>query len=103
MSGKELFTAAEAAKKLRIEKRTLLKWARENKIESVRISEKRILFTEEAIERFIQAKTNGIESAPVKKDRTARKPACPKPKEGGGQSSSGEMWRGLRKEVHTWA
>jgi excisionase family DNA binding protein len=103
MSGNELLTAAEAAEKLRIAKRTLLRWARENRIESVRISEKRILFTEEAIERFLQARTHGIESASVKKDRTARKPARPEPKEGGGKRSSGEMWRGLRKEVHTWA
>ena len=103
MSGNELLTAAEAAEKLRIAKRTLLRWARENRIESVRISEKRILFTEEAIERFLQARTHGIESAPVKKDRTARKRACPELKEGGGKRSSGEMWRGLRKEVHTWA
>ncbi len=103
MPEKELLTAAEAAEKLRIAKRTLLRWARENKIESVRISEKRILFTEEAIERFLQSRTHGIESTPVKKDRTARKPACPEPKEGGGKRSSGEMWRGLRKEVHTWA
>ena len=103
MSGDELLTAAEAANKMRIAKRTLLRWARENRIESVRISEKRILFTEEAIERFLQARTHGIESTPVKKYRTARKLAGPEPKEGGGKRSSGEMWRGLRKEVHTWA
>lgn len=103
MSEKELLTAAEAAEKLRIAKRTLLRWAREKRIESVRVSEKRILFTEDAIERFLQARTRGIESGPVKKDRAARQAARPKPKEGGGKSSSGEMWRGLRKEVHTWA
>ena len=103
MPGKELLKPDEAAAILKIAKRTLLKWARENKIESVRVSEKRILFTEEAIERFLQARTHGIETGLLKKDRTDRKPACPKPKEGGGQSSSGEMWRGLRKEVHTWA
>ena len=103
MPGKELLKPDEAAARLQITKRTLLKWARENKIESVRVSEKRILFTEEAIERFLQARTHGIETGLVKKDRTDRKPACPEPKEGGGKRSSGEMWRGLRKEVHTWA
>jgi excisionase family DNA binding protein len=103
MSEKELLTAAEAAAKLRIAKRTLLRWARENKIESVRVSEKRILFTEDGIERFLQARTHGIESGSVEKDRTVRKGTGPKPKEGGGKSSSGEIWRGLRKEVHTWA
>jgi excisionase family DNA binding protein len=103
MPEQELLTADEAAAKLRIEKRTLLKWARENKIESVRLSEKKILFTEQAIERFLQTRTHGIDSAPVKKDRTARQKARPRPKEGGGKRSSGEMWRGLREEVHTWA
>ncbi len=103
MSEKELLTAAETAGKLRIAKRTLLRWARENKIESVRVSEKKILFTVEAIERFLQARTRGIESGPVKKERGDRTPVRPKLKEGGGKRSSGEMWRGLRKEVQTWA
>lgn len=103
MSDKELLTADEAAERLRIAKRTLLRWARERKIESVRVSEKRILFTEEAIERFIQTRTNGTDSATIKPDQKSRRPAQPKPKEGGGKRSSGEMWRGLRKEVHTWA
>ena len=103
MSEKELLTADEAAKKLRIAKRTLLRWARENRIESVRISTKKILFTKQAIERFLQAWTHGIESGPVKKELGGRTPVQPKSKEGGGKRSSGEMWRGLRKEVHTWA
>ncbi len=103
MSGIELLTAAEAADKLRIAKRTLLRWARENKFESVRVSEKRILFTEEAIERFIQKRTNGTESATIQRDRKSWRPAQPKPKRGGDRDSSGEMWRGLRKEVHKWA
>jgi len=103
MEEKELLTAAEAVTRLHIAKRTLLRWARENRIESVRISEKRILFTEQAIERFIQTRTNGTESATIQRDQKSRRPAQPKPKEGGGKRSSGEMWRGLRKEVHTWA
>ena len=103
MSDKELLTADEAAEKLRIAKRTLLRWARERKIESVRVSEKRILFTEEAIEKFIETRTNGKDSATIKRDQKSRRSARPKPKQGGGKRSSGEMWRGLRKEVHTWA
>jgi excisionase family DNA binding protein len=103
LSGKELLTAAEAAEKLRIAKRTLLRWARENKIESVRVSNKKILFTEQAIERFIQTRTNGTESATIQRDRKSRRPAQPKLKRGGDKGSSGEMWRGLRKEVHKWA
>jgi excisionase family DNA binding protein len=103
MSGKELLTAAEAAKELRIAKRTLLRWARENKIESVRVSNKKILFTENAIEKYIQTRTNGTDSATIKRDRKSRRQAQLKPKQGGDKRSSGEMWRGLRKEVHKWA
>jgi excisionase family DNA binding protein len=79
-----LQTANEAADRLRIAKRTLLRWARERKIESVRVSEKRILFTEEAIERFIQTRTNGTDSATNQRNQKSRRPAQPKPKEGGG-------------------
>jgi excisionase family DNA binding protein len=103
MSEKELLSAAEAAEQLKITKRTLLRWARELRIESVRISKKKILFTEQAIERFLQARTRAIESETVKKSKKSRQPAQPVNKEGGGKGTSGEMWRGLRKEVHTWA
>ena len=103
MQGKELLTAAEAAEELRIARRTLLRWARENKIESVRVSNKRILFTEQAIDGFIREQTRDIKAFDTKKDRAVRKAAVPKLKEGGGKRFSGEMWRGLRKEVHTWA
>ena len=67
----ELLTADEAAQRLRITARTLLRWARANRIESVRVSKKKILFTEQAIEIFIQARTRDIESGPSK-DRAAR-------------------------------
>lgn len=103
MSKKELLTANEAAQRLQIAKRTLLRWARENRIESVRLSEKRILFTEGAIEEFIQTRTKGTESATIQRSKKSRRPAQAKSKRGGSKRSSGEMWRGLRKEVHTWA
>ena len=56
MSEKELLTADEAAKKLRIAKRTLLRWARENRIETVRFSRKMVLFTPEAIDGFVTSR-----------------------------------------------
>ena len=103
MSEKELLTVEEAAERLRITTRTLLKWAREGRVESIRVSRKKILFTEEAIERFIQAQTRGIQSGLVKMDRAASsKVVRPKPKEGGGKRSSGESWRDLRQEVSLW-
>ena len=80
MSGKELLTAAEAAERLRIEKRTLLKWARENKIESVKLSRKVVLFTAEAVDDFVQGRSKKIEPAPMNHQETGRKTASPIPK-----------------------
>jgi excisionase family DNA binding protein len=45
MLAKELLTPDEAASILKVTKRTILRWARERKIESVRVSIKGILFT----------------------------------------------------------
>jgi len=62
MTAKELLTAEEAASILKVSRRTILKWAREHKIESVKLSRKVILFTPEALERFLSEKTRRIES-----------------------------------------
>ena len=103
MSGKELLTAAEAAEKLRIEKRTLLKWARENKIESVKLSRKVVLFTAATIDDFIRSRENKIQFAPMNHQGAGRKMASPIPtKKGGDKQNSGESWRDLRQEVSSW-
>jgi len=103
MSEKELLTADEAAEKLRIAKRTLLKWARENKIESVRLSRKVVLFTDEAIEEFVRGKEKKIEPAPMTHQGAGKRIASPIPKKkGGGRRNSGELSGDLRKEVLSW-
>jgi len=103
MSGNELLTAAEAAEKLRIDKRTLLKWARENKIESVKVSRKVVLFTAEAIDDFIRSRENKIQFAPMSHRGAGRKMASLTPtKKGGDKKNSGESWRDLRQEVSSW-
>jgi len=103
MSDKELLTADEAAEKLRIAKRTLLKWARENKIESVKLSRKVVLFTAEAVDDFVEGRSKKIEPAPLNHQETGRKTASPIPKKkGGDRSTSGELWKDLRKEVKQW-
>jgi excisionase family DNA binding protein len=103
MSGKELLTAAEAAEKLRIEKRTLLKWAREIKIESVKLSRKVVLFTVEAVDDFVQGRSKKIEPAPTNHQDTGKRAASPIPrKKGGVRRISGELWKDLRKEVKQW-
>jgi len=103
MPENELLTAAEAAEKLRIDKRTLLKWARENKIESVKLSRKVVLFTAAAIDDFVRSRENKIQFAPINHQGASRKMASPTPtKKGGDRLTSGELWKDLRKEVKQW-
>jgi|SRR5271157_2889131 len=101
-TGKELISADEAASRLRITKRTLLRWAREGKIECVRISAKVVLFTAEAIDRFVQSRTFGIESPAVNHRGAGRTMASLKTRKGGDNRTSGELWKDLRKEVRQW-
>jgi excisionase family DNA binding protein len=102
MEEKELLTAAEAATRLHIAKRTLLRWAREGKIGYVRVSRKVILFTSEAIDRFTQAREFVVESPATNHKEAGRKMTSPKAKKGGGKKTSGEMSGDLRKEVLSW-
>jgi excisionase family DNA binding protein len=103
LSGNDLLTAAEAAEKLRIEKRTLLKWARENKIQSVNLSRKVVLFTAEAVNDFVKGGAKKMEPAPTNHEKAGRKSSSPiLPKKGGGKRTSGESWRDLRQEVSSW-
>jgi excisionase family DNA binding protein len=102
-SRKELMTAAEAAEHLKIAKRTLLRWARENKIESVKLSRKVILFTAEGIDEFLQSRSRKVEPAPTNHRGAGRKTASRKStKKGGGKKTSGESSGDLRKEVLSW-
>lgn len=103
MSEKELLTAAEAAERLKITKRTLLRWARETRIESVKLSRKVILFTAEAIDDFVDSREHKVEPAPTSHQGSGRKTASPtSTKKGGDRPSSGELSGDLRKEVLSW-
>ena len=101
-TGKELLSADKAASKLKITKRTILRWAREGKIECVRISAKVVLFAAEAIDRFVAGKTFGVESLAVNQRGCGRKMTSPEPRKGGTKKTSGESWRDLRMEVSSW-
>jgi excisionase family DNA binding protein len=103
MSEKELLTPDEAAEKLRIAKRTLLRWARENIIQTVRLSRKVVLFSNEAIDAFVTGREKKIQPAPVTRQGAGKKIASPIPrKKGGGKRNSGELSGDLRKEVLSW-
>jgi excisionase family DNA binding protein len=97
-TGKELLSVDEAASRLKITKRTILRWAREKKIESVKASREEVLFTVEDIEKFVKSKKIGIESA-ARNHQPAGRKTSQETRKGGGKKTSGELWRDLRKEV----
>ena len=100
-TGKELLSPDEAASRLNVTKRTILRWAREGKIECVRISAKVVLFTAEGIEKFVKSKTSGIESV-ARNHQPAGMKMTSQEKRKGGKPLSGELWGDLRKEVLSW-
>jgi excisionase family DNA binding protein len=103
LSGNDLLTAAEAAEILKITRRTLLKWARENKIESVKLSRKVVLFRIEAVDDFVKGGAKKIEPAPMNRQKDGTKSSSLiLPRKGGGKRSSGESWRDLRQGVSSW-
>ena len=103
MIRKELLNADQAAELLNVTRRTLLRWAREKKIECVRISSKTILFATEAIDEFVERSTHGVESLDTNQRSAGEKKARPIPtKKGGGRKNSGESGRDLRMEVSSW-
>ncbi|MGO9566017.1 MAG: helix-turn-helix domain-containing protein [Desulfomonilaceae bacterium] len=102
MEEKELLNAADAATRLHVAKRTILRWAREGKIGYVRVSRKVILFTGEAIDKFLQNRAFDVESPTTNHKEAGRKMTSPKTKKGGGKKTSGELSGNLRKEVLSW-
>lgn len=103
MTATELLTADEAAKLLKIAKRTLLRWARERRIESVRVSSKVILFTADAIKSFLAAKTVEVEPMAVPQPGAVIRKAKSLPEQRGRKSSRAQSWEELKKEVRSWA
>ncbi len=102
-SRKELLTAEEAADYLNVSKATILKWARKGKIERVKISAKIVLFSVQAIDRFLKDKTDEVVSKSTNHQHAVRTACYPKTVQiGGGRKNTGESWRDLRQEVSSW-
>jgi excisionase family DNA binding protein len=100
---KELMTAEEVAGLLKVTKRTILKWARAGRIERVKISGRVVLFTAQAVEKFLQQQTNQVESQTRENEHAVRTASSPQSKrKGGACRHSGESWRDLRQEVSSW-
>jgi hypothetical protein len=102
MDGKELLSAADAVTRLYVTKRTILKWAREDKIGCVRASRKVILFRTGDIDKFVQRRAFDVEYPTMNHREAGRRITSPKTKKGGDKKTSGELSGDLRKEVITW-
>ncbi len=101
-AGIRLFTPEEAAEMFSVDKRTVLKWAREGKLESVKISSKVILFTRESINSFVNRRIQGIESVTAPKTKSRVRAEKSVKKGGSSQSSRKSSWRSLREEATQW-
>jgi excisionase family DNA binding protein len=99
MEQTELLTPDEAASLCNVTGKTLLRWAREGRIECVRVSRKVIGFTKEAVDNYLRSRTIPVELEPANHQRAGRKTVSPETRKGGRKKRSGELWRDLRKEV----
>lgn len=98
-SRKELITAAEAADRLKITKRTILKWASVGRIERGKISGK-MVFTAEAIENLLKQKTNEVEFQTRGNQHALRTASSSQSiRKGGACKKSGEFWLEIRQEL----
>ena len=99
-AGIRLLTPDDVASLFSVDKRTVLKWARDGKLERVKISGKVVLFTPESVNLFVKSKIQGVESvtAPNAKPRKRAEKSITK-KGGLSQSSRKSSWRSLREEV----
>lgn len=98
-----LLTPTEAASILKISKKTILRWAKEKKIECVRISKKTILFQAEAIDTFVNERIHGVQSPAGRTPKPRGHQIRSKPTKGGEkQTGSRESWGSLRKEILSW-
>ena len=101
-AGIRLFIPEAVAEMFSVDKRTVLKWAREGKLESVKISKKVILFTLESINRFVNGRIQGIESVTASKTKARVRAEKSVKKGGSSQSSRKSSWRSLREEATQW-
>lgn len=103
-NGNDLLSAEEAAMRLRVSRRTLLKWARKGKIGCIRLSAKMIRFSEDQIAEFILRMTHEMEpvntTSPVV--RPSRKPLPRIPLDSHPRQRDNSSWKELRKEMDSW-
>lgn len=99
-SHRNLMTPEDVAYEFSVDRRTVLRWAREGKLGHVKLSHKNLRFTESQVQEFIQSKSvanpNVIDNA-----RPRQLTSRPIKKEGG-EKSTGDSARAIRKELRSW-
>jgi excisionase family DNA binding protein len=95
-----LMTPEDVAVLLSVDRRNVLRWVREGKLDYVKLSPKHLRFTEAQVQEFIQSKTIS-KPKPVDNSKPRRLASHPRKKEGG-EKSSGDSSRAIRKEIRSW-
>lgn len=96
----EFLTPEEVACAFAVDKRTILKWAREGKLECLRPSKKTVRFTRESVLSFAKASTEDIQSKKSSKTmKTGGADRIIKSRGGNTGTSRKSSWRSLREEV----
>jgi excisionase family DNA binding protein len=96
-----LLTPEEAGQALKVRPRTVLRWAREGKIPSVRLTAKVVRFSANAIKDLVKGGTIAVQYQ-ITTQTGCKSRSGERQKKGGSRKSSGELWKDLRKEVRQW-
>lgn len=103
-NGNGLLSAEEAAVRLNVSKRTLLKWARKGKIGCIRLCAKMIRFSEDQLAEFIRRMTHEMqpEIATPPVAMLSSKPSTRIQREAQRKQGDTASWKELRKEMDSW-
>ena len=94
-AGKRLLTPDDVASIFSVDRRTVLKWARDGKLERAKVTGKVVRFTEESVNSFVKSKTPGVECATAPNPKQRARVAKSGLKKGYFGSTSRKSWRSL--------
>ncbi len=92
-------TPEDVAYEFSVDRRTVLKWAREGNLDCIRRSTKIIRFNREYIKSLERSGTEYIESPSTSNKTEDRVKNSSTPKKKGDRKASRKSWRSLREEV----
>ncbi len=95
-----ILTTEQAAEYLFVRKSDIHKYVRQGKLDCVQLSFKVRRFTESQLDEFIQRQSTS-KPKPIDSSQRVRLPSPPRKKEGG-EKSTGDSARAIRKELRSW-